>query len=81
MGKPKAASLGHCIKSCILDKLGDCEKPSAHADALGMATSDNDVLWCDKMSLSYSVAYATSLDAKKLSLSETAYLVTGAWVA
>ncbi len=41
MGRPKAASLGHCIKSCICNKFGDCEKPSVGADALGMATSDN----------------------------------------
>jgi hypothetical protein len=41
IGRSKATPLGYCIKSCILDKLKDCEKPSAHADALGMATSDN----------------------------------------
>jgi hypothetical protein len=55
MGKPKAASLGHCIKSCILDKLKDCEKPSAHADALGMATSDNEMLCKPQMKRAYMV--------------------------
>jgi hypothetical protein len=44
IGRSKAAPLGYCIKSCILDKSRDCEKPSTHADALGMATSDNAVL-------------------------------------
>jgi hypothetical protein len=41
MGRPKAASLGHCIKSCILYKFEDCEKPSVGADARGNPTSDN----------------------------------------
>ncbi len=44
MRKPKATPLRHCIKSCILDNFGDCEKPSVGADALGMATSDNEML-------------------------------------
>ncbi|WP_205651019.1 hypothetical protein, partial [Ectobacillus funiculus] len=41
---PQSLPFGHCIKSCILHNFGDCEKPSAHADALGMATSDNEML-------------------------------------
>jgi len=44
IGRSKAVPNGHCIKSCILDKFKDYEKPSVGADARGNPTSDNEGL-------------------------------------
>lgn len=50
---PQPLPFGHCIKSCILDNFGDCEKPSIHADSLGHGTSDNEGLCQPSMNILY----------------------------